>query len=213
MATIWQSTRKAETSNTFSGTALSSWSRQQKLAMIASFAILGLLLALSACSKQSPKPALVGVSSSAPASASVSTVTPAASPNAPQQATIAKVKKASKKRLANVTYSDPNYGVSFVYPRKFALVSGDKTQLDLAGDIVPMNFVQPGGVPVATVALPATLYPDTDFASGFFSLNVNRSLAEQECSHFAFADTSEADGEPISAQKVKVGATDMQMTS
>ena len=78
---------------------------------------------------------------------------------------------------------------------------------------VPMNFVQPGGVAVATVALPGGSYPGTDFASAFFNVNVNRSVSEQECAHFAFVDTRNADGEPVDAEKVKIGSTDMEMTS
>ena len=211
MATIWKSTNKAETNNSFSGTTLSSWSRQQKFAMIAGFAILGLLLAASACSKQSPKPALVGVSGPASAMSSAmppaTATTQAAAPTAQEIAQATKVKKAQKKRPLNVTYSDPNSGVSFLYPRKFALASGDKAQPQFADmNAVPMNFVEPGGVTVATVALPKTLYPGTDFAAAFFSVNVNRSLSEQECPHFAFVDTSDPDGEPIDAQKVKVGS-------
>jgi hypothetical protein len=192
---------------------LSSWSRQQKIAMIAGFAILGLLLALSACSKQSSKPALAAVSSPAltPATPAVTT-TPAAAPTA--AALPAPAKKTPKKRAANVTYSDPNSGVSFLYPRKFALTSGDKALPQLAGvGDVPMNFVQPGGVAVATVALPDRSYPGTDFASAFFTVNVNRSVSEQECAHFAFVDTSNADGEPVDAEKVKIGSTEMEMTS
>ena len=203
------------TNNTISGTTLSSWSRQQKLAMatIAGFAIVGLLLAVSACSKQSPKPALVGVSGPASSSA-----TPAAAATPATTATAAvppaPTKKTSKKRPANVTYRDANSGVSFLYPRKFALTSGDKAQPELAGmGDVPMNFVQPGGAAVATVALPGGSYPGTDFASAFFNVNVNRSLSEQECSHFAFVDTRNADGEPVDAEKVKIGSTDMEMTS
>ena len=181
------------------------------LAMLAGFAILGLLLAVSACSKQSPKPALVGVSSAAsipvtPAApgAPVITATAAASPS----------KKASKKRPANVTYSDANSGVSFLYPRKFKLASGDKAQAQLANmNDVPMNFVQPGGVTVATVALPGSSYPGTDFASAFFNVNVNHGVSEQDCSQFAFVDTRTADGEPVDAEKVKIASTDMEMTS
>src|SRR4029077_9504177 len=92
--------------------------------------------------------------------------------------------------------------------------SGDKTQpqADATGD-VPMNFVQPGGVAVATVALPGGSYPGTDFTSAFFNVNVNRSLSEQECTHFAFVDSRNADGEPVDAEKVKIGSTDMEMTS
>ena len=197
---------------------LSSWSRQQKIAMIAGFAILGLLLALSACSKQSAKPALVGVSGpvSTPAAppavtALVTNPTPAAAP-APK-------KKTPNKRPANVAYSNPNYGVSFLYPRKFALTSGDLTlgdhvQPQLAGvDAPPMNFVEPGGVAVATVAVPSGSYPGTDFASAFFNVNVNRNVSEEQCGHFAFVDTSNADGEPIDAEKVKIGSSDMTTTS
>jgi len=218
MTTTWKSgdknpSNQTPNNNIISGTTLSSWSRQQKLALIACFAMLGLLLAVSACSKQSPKPALVGVSS--PASSSV---TPGATAvpvtvlsTAPSPAT---AKKTPKKRPANVTYSDANSGVSFLYPRKFTLTSGDKTQPQAAatGD-VPMNFVQPGGVAVATVALPGGSYPGTDFASAFFNVNVNRSVSEQECEHFAFVDTRNADGEPVDAEKVKIGSTDMEMTS
>ena len=78
---------------------------------------------------------------------------------------------------------------------------------------VRMNFVQPGGVTVATVALPGGSYPGTDFASAFFNVNINRKVSEQECARFAFVDTRNADGEPVDAEKVKVNSTDMEMTS
>jgi hypothetical protein len=204
------------TNNTISGTMLSSWSRQQKIAMIAGFAILGLLLVVSACSKQSPKPALVSVSSPAPTSpapAAVPEPMPASMVAAAPTATKT-TKKSPKKRPANVTYSDANSGVSFLYPRKYSVISGETSKPEFAtlGD-VPMNFVQPGGVAIATVALPANSYPGTDFASGFFSVSVNRSVSEPECSHFAFVDTRNVDGEPIDAEKVNVGDNDMETTS
>jgi hypothetical protein len=201
------------TNDTISGMTLSSWSRQQKIAMIAGFAILGLLLALSACSKQSSKPALAAVSSPESTSATLAVAAPPAA--APTAAALpAPAKKTPKKRPANVTYSDPNSGVSFLYPRKFALTSGDKALPQLAGvGDVPMNFVQPGGVAVATVSLPDRSYPGTDFASAFFNVNVNRSVSEQECAHFAFVDTSNADGEPVDAERVKIGSAEMEMTS
>ncbi len=216
MTTIWksgdhQTTKQATNNNSISGTALSSCSRQQKLAMaaIAGAAILALLLGLSACSKQSPKPALSGASSPSTSVMPTPAVTPVSAVVTPPPA-----KKTPRKRPANVTYSDASSGVSFLYPRKFTLTSGDKAQPQLAaiGD-VPMNFVEPGGVPVATVALPSGAYPGTDFESAFFNVNVNRSVSEQECAHFAFVDTRNADGEPVDAEKVKVGSTHMEMTS
>ncbi len=216
MTTIWKSgdkksTNQASSNNTISGTVLSSWSRQQKLAMIAGFTILGLLVAMSACSKQSPKPALVGVSSP-----TASPTTAAAAPVATATAVAAPAKKTprTKRRPANVTYSDPNSGVSFLYPRKFALTTGDEALPQFAGlgDAV-MNFVQPGGVAVATVEVPGGSYPGTDFASAFFNVNVNRSVSEQECEHFAVVDSHNVNGAPVDAEKVKIGSTDMETTS
>ena len=215
MATTLKSTNpKNATRNPFSTTILSSWPRQQKPAVLACFAILGLLFALSACSKQSPKTPLAEAANSTLPSAA--TITPAAVPMAaawpvdPPRA----ARKTRKKRPANVTYSDPTSGVSFLYPRKSALTSGNHGQPMLAGvGDLSMNFVQPGGVAVATVALPTESYPGTDFASAFFNVNVNRSLSEQECKHFALVDTRDADGEPVDAEKIKVGSNDMEMTS
>jgi hypothetical protein len=215
MATIWKSSNQkssnSATNHTISGIILSSWSRQQKLAMIAGFAILGLLLVMSACSKQSSKPALIGVSNTASRPASVPTTSAvsatAAIPSAP-------IKKTHKQRPTNVTYSDASSGVSFLYPRKFELTSGGKAQLELTSvSDVPMNFVQPGGIAVASVALPDGSYPDTDFAAAFFNVNINRGVSEAECQHFAAVDASNSDGEPVDAEKVKVGSTDMEMTS
>lgn len=216
MSTIWKA-KKQGNNDSFTGAIISSWSRQQKLAMIAGFAILGVLLAVSACSKQSQKSALVGVSSPV----SHSPVASASTPQTPaRQATASAAlgtprvaMKTPKKRATNVSYTDANSGVSFVYPRKFTLATGDKAQPQFEDDAVPMNFVQPGGATVATVALPKTLYPGTDFATGFFTVNVDRNLSEEQCSHFAFVDTRNADGEPIDAEKVKVGTTEMEMTS
>ena len=202
-----------KTNSNNSGATLSSWSRQQKIAMIAGFVILGILIALSACSKQAPKPALVGISSpdtqtSTASAAPAPTATPA--PTTP----VAKKKTHKKRPAAIVTYSDPKTGVSFRYPRKYELASGDKIQPAIDGlGPVPMNFVQPGGASVAMVALPPTSYPGTDLTTAFFHVNVNRSLSEKECSEFAFVDARNPDGEPVDAEKLRVGSTYMEKTS
>src|SRR5580704_6235236 len=106
MATIWKSTTQNNktTKNTLSGAILSSWSRQQKLAMIAGFAILGLLLVVSACSKQASKPALVSVSgpvSTSPVAPAVATTPAAATTMLP--VIPATAKRTPRKRPANVT--------------------------------------------------------------------------------------------------------------
>jgi len=215
MATIWKSTNQKSnqaTNHTIFGALFSSWSRQQKLAALACFTLLGLLLAMSACSEQSSKPALAGISSdpstpTAPASAVTTAQANTAVP-------VAAAKKSPRKRPANVTYRDANSGVSFLYPRKFVLTSGDDARPQFAGmGDASMNFVQPGGVTVATVVLPNGSYPGTDFASAFFNVNVNRSVTEQECAHFALADSHNVNGGSMDSQKVKVGSTDMETTS
>ena len=205
MATAWKPANKVENNNPSNETTLSSWSRPQKIAVIASLVMLGLLLALSLGSKRPSKPAPVAVSTPAqtpasPVMAAPVTTTTATAPAVP--------KKVHKKRPAPiVTYSDSNSGVSFNYPRKFELASGDNAQPQFADlGAVPMNFVQPGGATVATVALPQGSYPGTDFTSAFFNVNVNRSLSEQECAQFAFVDTRNADSEPVEAETVKVGS-------
>ena len=200
--------------STISATTISSWSRQQKLAMVAGFALLGLLLFLGACSKQSSKPAqslVLDQNATTPQTNAVAASTQPAT--APTTAATAP-KKVHKKRPASVTYSDPNSGISFRYPRKFQLGTGEKAEAQFA-DIgpAPMNFVQPGGVAVATVNIPENSYPGTDFTTGFFNVNVNRSLSEQECSQFAFVDTRDPDGEPLEADKVKIGSMELEKTS
>lgn len=220
MSTTWKSgdlkSTKQATNSTISGTTLSSWSGQRALAIatIAGLAILGLLLAASACSKQSPKSALVAVPSSGSATRTQAPVQMAVTTPTTGAITTARAKKTPKKRPANVTYNDTNSGVSFLYPRRAVLRSGDTAQPELAavGD-VPMNFVQPGGAAVATVALPGNWYAGTDFASAFFNVNVNGNVSEPECSHFAFVDTRNADGEPVDAERVKVGLAEMVTTS
>jgi len=122
-------------------------------------------------------------------------------------ATTPEAKKVVKKRPSSVVqYSDPTYGVSFRYPRKYTLKSGNNS--DLAS--MPMDFVQPGGVPAVSVDLPKELYPETDLASAFFRVNVNKSLTETECGQFALPLSPASDKEPLQPSKVGIGALQMQ---
>jgi len=96
------------------------------------------------------------------------------------------------------------YGVSITYPRKYGLKLGDEAQLSWPGlGPVPTDFVKPGGVMLAAVELPASLYPDTDFASAFVNVSVNHAVTSDECAQFAFPQVS---ADAASAAKAKVGA-------
>ncbi len=94
-------------------------------------------------------------------------------------------KKVARKRPSTVTYSDKTYGVSFQYPRKYALDTGDAANELIASGLVPMNFTQPGGTALAAVSVPAASFPGTDFESGLFNVSVNKSISAEDCGQFA----------------------------
>jgi len=115
-------------------------------------------------------------------------------------------KKSARKRPVNVTYSDKANGISFRYPRKYTLKSGDELQKDLAGlGPVGMSFVQPGGKPLVAVEMPDGSYPDTDFRSAYFDISANAKLSPEQCSQFSVANTTAADGNNIEPTRVKIG--------
>ena len=94
-------------------------------------------------------------------------------------------KKVVHKKPATVNYADKAYGVTFEYPRRYAIETGDA-----AGDFWPripmaMNFVEPGGVALAAVELPETGFANTDFSSAFFDVSVHKSLTADQCTEFA----------------------------
>ena len=118
-------------------------------------------------------------------------------------------KKVVKKRPSTVAFSDPNYGVSFRYPKNYILKAGDEPHLDLAGlGPVRTNFIQPGGTTVVAIELPRDSYPGAEISSAFFSVSVNSSLSPDECAQFASTEPSDLEEGPIPAAKVKVGDTE-----
>ena len=94
-------------------------------------------------------------------------------------------KKIVHKRPATVNYADKNSGVTFEYPRRYAIETGDAATQLVASNPIPMNFVQPGGVALAAVELPETGFVNTDFSSAFFNVSVNKTLSADQCSEFA----------------------------
>src|SRR5271165_4168787 len=94
-------------------------------------------------------------------------------------------KKAVHKKPATVNYTDKTYGVTFEYPRRYAIETGDAARDLVLSNPVPMNFVQPGGVALAAVELPETGFANTDFSSGFFNVSVHKTLTAEQCNEFA----------------------------
>ena len=133
-------------------------------------------------------------------------VTPSSPTPAPVATTTPEPKKVVKKRPSTVTYTDQTYGVSFRYPRKYTLKSGD--QIDSAS--VPMDFAQPGGVNAVSVELPKDLYSGTDLASAFFRVSVNKGLTENECGQFALPQPLGSDKDSGQLSGVALGPLEMQ---
>jgi len=103
------------------------------------------------------------------------------------------------------TYSNPEYGVAFRYPRNFALVE-QKAPVEQEASIeanasvessdseedapedgsgarsqAELEREEPGALLVATVVVPDDAYPNTTFAGGSLQLAVNRYLTAGTC--------------------------------
>ena len=94
-------------------------------------------------------------------------------------------KKVAPRKPATVNYADKTYGVTFEYPRRYAIETGDAATELLATNPIAMNFIQPGGVALAAIELPETSFANTDFSSAFFDVSVHKSLTADQCTEFA----------------------------
>jgi len=150
-------------------------------------------IAIDGCSKNSNKKTDVSSSiNSTGVSKSLPTPTPSLA-NTTDKASVT-TKKKSPVQHASVAYVDNSSGVSLRYPRGYTLMTPEKAKLNSELlDRVPMNFVQPGGEKVATIALPGKL------VTPLLGVNVNKSLTASQCEQFAdpdaadVADTSKVD--------------------
>lgn len=84
-----------------------------------------------------------------------------------------------------MNYTDQTYGLTFEYPRRYAIETGSAASDLLASNPLAMNFVEPGGVALAAVELPETSFANTDFSSAFFDVSVHKSLTADQCTEFA----------------------------
>ena len=116
-----------------------------------------------------------------------------------------------------VTYEDKASGVSFRYPRKDSLETGDAANQLISSDTVPMDFVQPGGVAIAAVTLPTSVYPNGDLAAAFFNVSVNKTMTEEQCGKFSDAkpatpvDPEAPASATVQPSKLMVGDMELQV--
>jgi len=127
----------------------------------------------------------VAVSSSTPGSTSLRADSPqTGTPSAQTAAPVANNTKASSAEKSPVpkliTYKSRDYGVSFVYPWQYALVSaravaeGDKS-------LRPRSDGHDGQITLARIDIPKGFYADTDYENGYFTLSLDQDLSQQEC--------------------------------
>lgn len=155
------------------------------------------LLTTQGCSRASDKPA-ASASQTQPISGATGAPAPAAA-----VAPAVEVKKKAK-RPAIVTYKDSNTGLSFQYPRKYTIKTGNAAKEELAGlGPVPMNFAAEGGKTLATIEINDTFYPGTDLKTAFVNVSVNRSVSAEKCSEFSVPVSVE--GSTMPASSVAVG--------
>src|SRR5271156_3369959 len=146
-------------------------------------------------------------------------IPPIATPAVPAAPATAKPlhKKVVRKAPVTVTYEDKTSGVSFQYPRKYSLETGDAATQLVSSDAVPMDFVQPGGVAIAAVTLPTSVYPNGDLAAALFDVSVNKTMTAEQCGKFSEAmPATPVDPEaPASAtvQPSKLMIGDMELQS
>jgi hypothetical protein len=141
------------------------------------------------CSSDKPKTASSNNQSAMTQPTPPAVTTPASAPVEPRSQAAAKPvpKKVVRRVPATVTYADKTTGISFQYPRKYLLKTGDAADKLVSFEPVPMNFVQPGGVAVAAVAVPESAYPKSDLGSAFFNVNLNKALTAEQCGEFSEA--------------------------
>ena len=180
--------------------------------LIAVTAVSGVfLLITNGCSKGSSKaPSVI----SAPAPVSPELASPAPVAVAVQPAIAPKpARKRVQHKAPMSTFTEPSYGVSFKYPKRYILKTGDEPQeMDLAGlGQLKTNYVQPGGVTVAAIELPRSSYPGTDFTSAYFGVSVNSTMSKDQCEVFAFPKSEHPENEPTSVSKVKIAGTEYAM--
>ena len=102
-----------------------------------------------------------------------------------------------------MTYKDTRSGLSFQYPRKYTIKTGNSAKEELAGlGPVPMNFAAAGGKTLATIEVNDTFYPGTDLKAAFVNVSVNPAISVEKCSEFSVPVDAEGATRPASSVTV-----------
>jgi hypothetical protein len=176
--------------------------KNQTVGALGALAMFAAVIVIGSCSSSKPVAVQQPIQPTAPVSA------PAVTAPAPVPAPVAKA-KTKKRRAATLSYINPDYGLSFNFPRGYQLKAGKEVQVASAtSEPLQMNFVHPGGVTLAALEMPGNSYPGTDFKSASVNVSVNPGLTSEACAQFAFPgpSTTTDTASPAKIEAVKFGA-------
>jgi hypothetical protein len=131
-------------------------------------------------------------------------------------------KKRVHKAPPTLTYADKTTGVSFQYPHRYSLKTGEAASNLVASGPIPMDFTQPGGTTIAAVSLPNSAYTESNLSSAYFNVSVNKTLTTDQCTEFSVPPSSTASPSDPTVQATAQLATppisklmigDMELTS
>jgi len=157
------------------------------------------------CSSDKPKP--VSSNNQIPVTQPQPQAQPMPAPIVQAESKPAAKRSVVHRKPATVNYTDKSYGVTFEYPRRYAIETGDAASELIQTNPVPMNFVQPGGVTLAAVELPETGFINTDFSSAFFNVSVHKTLTADQCSEFAVPQSK-----PVAKSETAAASTEVAKT-
>jgi hypothetical protein len=158
------------------------------------------------CSSDKPKP--VSSNNQIPVTQPQAQAQPMPAPTVQAENKLAPKKPVVHKKPATVNYTDKTYGVTFEYPRRYAIETGDAASELIQTNPVPMNFVQPGGVALAAVELPETGFINTDFSSAFFNVSVHKTITADQCSEFSVPQSKPVAKSETAAASPEVAKTE-----
>jgi hypothetical protein len=160
------------------------WIGKYRAAILGSSLMLVGLLGVYGCTKKSEQnisalPPNPPATASAPAP--VTTATAIIQPAAP--------KRIVQRSSPTATYTNDAYGITFRYPLSYKLKAWDVPTRDAKPTSLDDSIgADSAEVPLATVQMPQSMYPKTDFDDGYFSVSANRNLTEETCQQSAIAD-------------------------
>jgi len=196
------------------------WGKRNFDKMGSTLVFAGLLIVCSiavGCSSDKPKAVSSNQQTAASQPIPPAITSPASTATMPAMPAAAKPvhKKAVRKVAPTVTYDDKTSGVSFQYPRKYSLKTGEAADKLVSSEPVPMDFVAPGGVAVAAVAVPESAYPKSDLGLAFFDVSTNKALTAKQCGEFSEAKptTTYDAGAAAVPQPKKLMIGDMELMS